>query len=196
MTTFENYLDKTIDELQAGSGDLFSETVHDAHDHTGIPGVGGGGGGFPDLIMYPFSGTQASLPESTTLTIIWDPTLAGGLLTRSQGTAISFDIAHPTRININADGYYDLHLVVGVLAGTQTFTPTCSFGINGAQVLYYERNGTEVEATNANLETVETRAFKIPMSIGDYFEAYAGQAGNVLENNTFGIAQIQVTRAL
>jgi len=46
MTAYENYLDKAIDDLKAGSGDLFSEAVHDAHDHTGVPGVGGGGGAY------------------------------------------------------------------------------------------------------------------------------------------------------
>jgi len=166
---------------------------HSILDHTGIPGVGGGSGGFIDLFQSINDQTQASLPEGSSIAIKWDPNLVPGF-GREQGTALSWGGGDPTKVVVVTTGYYSIYGTIAVQAGAETFTPNAGISINGSPIQLYSRNGLEVTTTNANINTVDTFVIKLSLTAGDYIELTAGQVGNTTADNVLALAQLTVTR--
>lgn len=102
MTVFENYLDRAIDQLKAGSGDLFSKSVHDLEDHTGIPGVGGGGGGLTAGKYSLFSQASTVTAASSGLQFA----IMAQLLNTTAGDVTFDPLVDTAVINIVTSGFY------------------------------------------------------------------------------------------
>lgn len=178
MSVFENYLQRAIDALEAGSGDLFSQAVHDLHDHTGIPGVGGGGGGFSDLLSISENGTIVTFPDGSPQIIAWSPTVLGGALYRTNGTAISWNIANPTRLTINTTGYYDFDTSLAVSGPTSASAyGSALFYINGTPTNYALPAPTWM-VQNSIILTIQAKLKRIALTAGDYVEVAGIMVGD------------------
>lgn len=197
MAAFENYLQRAIDALKAGSGDLFSETVHDAHDHTGIPGVGEGGG-FSDTFQSAFDGTQTHLTNNTSTAFLLNPSLvAPGFLSRAQGTALSWGGAgNKSRIVCNTTGYYDMHGVLLMTKGTEEFYFGMGVSVNGSAVRHAVGPTIIVPstATGGNNAGTTVDLLSYPLTASDYVEFTGIQVGNTTEDNTVPLAIVTVRR--
>lgn len=144
---------------------------HSLVNHTGIPGVGGGGGGFTDFIQLADDNSIVTFADSTPTTIAWDPTIAGGAYYRINGSAITWNIANPTRLTIATTGYYDFAASLAVAPGNSADVyGFLLFAINGAPTVYSLSSHTFIPQAFAGAIAVQGRLTRIALTAADYVE--------------------------
>lgn len=135
-----------------------------------VVNAGSGGGGFSDLLSISDSGSIVTFPDSAPQTITWDPTAVGGALYRTNGTAISWNIANPTRLTINTTGYYDFDVSLAISGPTSADAyGFVLFSINGTPT-NYSLPSTLWMPQNSTILAIQAKLKRIALNATDYVE--------------------------